>query len=80
MMTGIGAYFYIVWGIWLRYCLNGEQDKVKLKWPSVFFSVPEIVRVDSPTAKTNGKANSSTNGHVNGKTNGYANGHTEKKD
>lgn len=42
-MTGIGAYFYITWGIWLRHCLNGRQDEFKLKWPRLL-SLPEIVR------------------------------------
>lgn len=44
LMTGIGAYFYITWGIWLRHCLNRRQDEFTLKWPSIFFSVPECVR------------------------------------
>jgi dihydroceramidase len=55
-MTGIGAYFYIVWGIWLRYCLDGQQDTVKLDWPSPFFSVPQIVKVSGAKGHTNGKA------------------------
>ena len=42
-MTGVGAYFYITWGIWLRHCLNGRQDEYTLKWPRLF-SLPEIVR------------------------------------
>ncbi len=43
-MTGTGAYFYIVWGIWLRHCLNGKQDEYELKWPSLVFSLPVLVR------------------------------------
>lgn len=46
-MTGIGAYFYIVWGIWLRYCLNGRQDDVELVWPRFITSFPEVI-VKSP--------------------------------
>ena len=42
-MTGLGAYFYIVWGIWLRHCLNGRQEEFALSWPSIF-SLPEIIR------------------------------------
>lgn len=42
-MTGIGAYFYIVWGIWLRHCLNGQQDAYYLRWPRVW-SLPDVVR------------------------------------
>ena len=43
IMTGTGAYFYIVWGVWLRHCLNGREREYKLNWPSIF-SLPEIVR------------------------------------
>jgi len=43
LMTGLGAYFYLVWGIWLRHCLNERQEEFVLKWPSIFTSVPEIV-------------------------------------
>ena len=41
-MTGLGAYFYITWGIWLRHCLNGRQEEYDLAWPTIF-SLPEIV-------------------------------------
>jgi dihydroceramidase len=44
LMTGVGAYFYITWGVWLRHCLNDKQEEYVLDWPSVFFSLPEIVR------------------------------------
>ena len=43
LMTGIGAYFYIVWVTWLRYCLTGQQRMYRLRWPSVFFSLPDVV-------------------------------------
>ena len=43
-MTGLGAYCYIIWGIWLRHCLNGRQDEYQLSWPHLF-SLPEIIRV-----------------------------------
>lgn len=46
-MTGIGAYFYIVWGVWLRHCLNGRQDEYELVWPS-YFNMPLIVKTDKP--------------------------------
>jgi dihydroceramidase len=49
-MTGVGAYFYIAWGIWLRYCLDGRQDDVKLVWPRLLTSFPEVV-VLSPEEK-----------------------------
>lgn len=46
LMTGMGAYFYITWGIWLRHCLNGRQDEYELSWPR-FWSLPEVVRTKS---------------------------------
>jgi hypothetical protein len=44
IMTGIAAYFNLTWAIWLRYCLNGKQDDVELVWPSIFTSIPVVVR------------------------------------
>jgi len=46
-MTGIGAYFYIVWGIWLRHCLNGKQDLYELDWPRTW-SFPRIILKETP--------------------------------
>ena len=43
-MTGIGAYMYIIWGIWLRHCLNGRQDEYKLDWPHLY-NWADIVRI-----------------------------------
>ncbi|MCJ1292240.1 hypothetical protein MMC34_003790 [Xylographa carneopallida] len=43
LMTGIGAYYYIVWGIWLRHCLNGRQEEYDLVWPSIW-SFPDVAR------------------------------------
>ena len=43
VMTGIGAYCYIVWGIWLRHCLNGKQDLYEMIWPRLVTSLPEVV-------------------------------------
>jgi dihydroceramidase len=43
LMTGLGAYFYIVWGIWLRHCLNYRQDEYELHWPNVR-TIPEVIR------------------------------------
>jgi dihydroceramidase len=43
LMTGTGAYFYIIWGIWLRHCLNGRQEEYDLAWPRIW-SLPEVVR------------------------------------
>lgn len=43
LMTGVGAYFYIVWGIWLRHCLNYRQDEYELLWPNLW-TMPMVVR------------------------------------
>lgn len=66
LLTGVGAYYYIVYGelsvgggggvilvgfegvlmgvgIYLRHCLNGDQDKFDLVWPSLL-SLPVINR------------------------------------
>lgn len=48
IMTGTGAYFYIIWGIWLRHCLNGRQEEYDLSWPRLL-SLPEIVRTKNQT-------------------------------
>ncbi|KAI9801952.1 MAG: hypothetical protein M1825_003007 [Sarcosagium campestre] len=61
--TGLGAYFYITWAIWLRHCLNGRQEEYELDWPSAITTLPQIVRsersdtrLDSKQAHSNGKA------------------------
>ncbi|RKF54375.1 Alkaline ceramidase 3 [Golovinomyces cichoracearum] len=43
LMTGLGTYIYIVWGVWLRYYLDNRQRDFGLRWPSLFFSLPEVV-------------------------------------
>ncbi|KAJ5778008.1 hypothetical protein N7520_001254 [Penicillium odoratum] len=43
IMTGLGAYLYIVWGIWLRHCLNGNQEDYHLRWAH-FWHIPEVIR------------------------------------
>lgn len=42
-MTGIGAYMYIIWGIWLRHCLNNRQEEYYLWWPH-FWNFPQVLR------------------------------------
>jgi len=57
LMTGLGAYFYITWGIWLRHHLNGKADEYELRWPTVFTSLPVIVRTESKSIEPqNGQA------------------------
>lgn len=70
-MTGVGSYFYIVWAIWLRYCLTQSQDKYALNWPSVILSLPEVVRREDlkPKAGSNGhlqRTRNSRTGHAKG--------------
>jgi dihydroceramidase len=36
LMTGVGAYLWLTWGIWLRHCLNGRQDEYDFYWPRLF--------------------------------------------
>jgi len=42
-MTGVGAYYYIVWGVWLRHCLNYRQDEYELVWPNLW-TMPAVVK------------------------------------
>ncbi|KAG9768705.1 putative alkaline dihydroceramidase Ydc1, partial [Aureobasidium melanogenum] len=73
LMTGIGAYCYIVWGIHLRHILNGDQEHYRMVWPS-FWRLPEIVKVSEPPARdSTGKAANGAvadgevnSGHLNG--------------
>jgi dihydroceramidase len=59
-MTGTGAYFAIVWGIWLRHYLNYRQDEYALFWPNIW-TMPDVVKRSTAesgrrTELTNGKA------------------------
>lgn len=54
LMTGIGAYYYITWRVWIHRCMDGQEDKFQLKWPSVF-SIPEVVAADEVPTRLNGK-------------------------
>ncbi|KAE8391381.1 ceramidase [Aspergillus alliaceus] len=53
VMTGIGAYLYIIWGIWLRHCLNKRQEEYRLWWPH-FWNFPEILRSSFKDKRENG--------------------------
>lgn len=44
LLTGIGAYFYIIWGVWLQHCLDKNQDDFDLYWPRFFTSFPVVMR------------------------------------
>ncbi|KAF2272602.1 alkaline ceramidase-like protein [Westerdykella ornata] len=43
LMTGVGAYAYLVWGIWLRHCLDYKQDEYELVWPR-WTSMPVVLK------------------------------------
>ncbi|KAI1630985.1 alkaline phytoceramidase [Biscogniauxia mediterranea] len=45
LMTGLGAYYYIMWRIWIHRCLDGDEDKFRLHWPSIF-ATPAVVTID----------------------------------
>nr|OQO29310.1 hypothetical protein B0A51_02886 [Rachicladosporium sp. CCFEE 5018]OQO29860.1 hypothetical protein B0A51_02312 [Rachicladosporium sp. CCFEE 5018] len=60
--TGIGAFHYITWGVWLRRCLDGQQEEYDVIWPHLL-SVPECVRRTSLNGTANGHAKPA-NGHV----------------
>ena len=57
LMTGTGAYYYIVWGVWLRHCLNYRQDEYELDWPN-FWTMPQVIKRRDAVA--NGHARAST--------------------
>lgn len=52
--TGTGAYYYIVWGIWLRRCLSGQDPNFVLDWPSLFTSVPQLKSIVTTQSNSNG--------------------------
>ncbi|KAK7951908.1 alkaline ceramidase-like protein [Apiospora aurea] len=51
VMTGI-AYYYITWRVWIHRCLDGDEDKFQLKWPTIW-RMPEVVAIQEVQ---NGKA------------------------
>lgn len=59
-MTGLGGYCYIIWGIWLRHCLNGRQNEYKLHWPRLT-TMPVVIRTESTV---NGQANGEADGRA----------------
>lgn len=43
IFTGIGAYYFIIWRVWLTRCLDGSEREFMLQWPSALTSVPKVV-------------------------------------
>lgn len=64
VFTGLGAYYWLIWRIWLETCLDGREGDFMLNWPSVFTSVPRIIPCPTHIARADS----------NGYSNGYANG------
>ncbi|KAI1840500.1 hypothetical protein JX265_008603 [Neoarthrinium moseri] len=54
LMTGIGAYYYITWRIWIHRCLDGDEDKFRIDWSSIL-RLPDIVAVEDAPVVANGK-------------------------
>jgi hypothetical protein len=42
--TSIASYHILTWLVWLRYCLDGRQDEVQLKWSSALSTLPVLER------------------------------------
>jgi dihydroceramidase len=47
IFTGLSVYYVLTWGVWLRYCQKHQQDDVIVIWPSLFTSVPVVVKKQS---------------------------------
>lgn len=62
-MTGVGAYFYIVWGIWLRHCLNYRQDEFELVWKG-WTSMPVVVKRKNMTGSSKNRRRSPKTGQT----------------
>lgn len=60
IFTGLGAYYFIIWRVWLTRCLDGSERDFMLDWPSPFTSVPKVVPRPGSARKTVG------NEHANG--------------
>ena len=58
IFTGIAQYFNLTWHIWLRHCLNGRTDDVKLEWPSLLTSIPIVERQDNVSFRLSRQAGS----------------------
>jgi dihydroceramidase len=54
IFTGLGGYYFITWRLWLHRCLDGDEKDFKLRWPSIFTSVPQVVPRPAKDASSNG--------------------------
>lgn len=58
IFTGLGAYYFIIWRVWLTRCLDGSEREFMLQWPSPSTSVPKVVSRPGyvPKQASNGRA------------------------
>ncbi|KAF8469040.1 ceramidase [Kalaharituber pfeilii] len=55
LLTGLGGYYYITYGVYLRYCLENRQNEYEFVWPSKFTSLPYVrKRKNVAKAQANG--------------------------
>lgn len=64
IFTGTGAYYFIIWRIWLTRCLDGNEREFMLHWPSALTSVPKVVPRPgyAPKENSNGRATGKAQG------------------
>lgn len=43
LFTGLGAYYFIIWRVWLIRCLDAGETNFKLDWSSKVTSIPQVV-------------------------------------
>lgn len=53
MMASV-AYYYIIWRIWIHRVLDGEEDKFRLHWPSIF-KMPDVVPIEDNASASDKK-------------------------
>ncbi|KAI5810114.1 alkaline ceramidase-like protein [Peziza echinospora] len=59
LLSGLGGYYYITYGLYLRYCLEKRQSEYELVWPSTFTSLPYVRKRRTPQV-TNGNGAGAT--------------------
>jgi len=54
-----------MWGIYLRHCLDGDQDLYELQWPRLITSLPAVVlKKKKGGGMQNGSSSGQQNGHA----------------
>lgn len=79
IFTSLGAYYFIIWRVWLERCLDGKENEFMLSWQSTYRSVPRVVPRRGHVANGNGHSNGNGKANGNGQKNGYSNGNGHKK-